>query len=215
MITIPVYNIKGDELEKINLDEKFFDGKVNKALLHQVVLMYQANKRQGTASTKTRKEVSGGGKKPWKQKGTGRARAGSIRSPLWRHGGVVFGPHPHDFGYDLPQKMKKLAVQSSFNAKFNDNELFVLDSIKLISAKTKEFNNIVKNLCPRFADGKNTNLFVLSNIDKNTLLASRNIRGVSVKSDRNFSAYDVLKHKNLIVTKDALNNIVHNLKEAH
>src|SRR3989338_7109463 len=117
MPTFPLYNLEGKETEKVDLPENIFNGKVNRHLLHQAVVMYQANKRQGTAATKTRGEVSGGGKKPWRQKGTGLARAGSNRSPLWRHGGVVFGPHPRDFGFSMPDKMKLDALRSSVNDK--------------------------------------------------------------------------------------------------
>ena len=129
--TLPIYNTEGSQIDKITLDAKVFDGQVNKDAVYQTVLMHRANQRKGLASTKTRGEVSGGGKKPWKQKGTGRARVGSSRSPLWRHGGVIFGPHPRDFSYTIPDKIKKLALKSSLNAKLLENNFLVVDEIKL------------------------------------------------------------------------------------
>src|SRR3990167_90506 len=128
MPSFPVHNSEGKKVEEIDLPEEIFGGRINNAILHQVVLMYQANERQGTASTKERGAVSGGGRKPWRQKGTGRARAGSIRSPLWG-GGVVFGPHPRDFSYSLPKKVKAAALRESMNAKYVAKELSCVDQI--------------------------------------------------------------------------------------
>ena len=144
--TIPLLNQKGDKLSDLPLDEKVFDGEVNKVLLHQVIRMYQANLRQGTHATKTRGEVSGGGKKPWRQKGTGRARAGSIRSPLWRHGGTVFGPQPRDYSYTLPQRMKKSALRSSLNPKVMDGAVVLVDKLGAEKPKTKEFAALLEAL---------------------------------------------------------------------
>ena len=146
MAEIEIYNIKGKSVGKIELDKDIFNGKVNEPILHQVIRMYEANQRQGTASTKTRSEVSGGGRKPWKQKGTGRARAGTIRSPLWRGGGIVFGPHPRDYSYQVPKSVKRLALISSLNAKLNDKNMIVIDEIKLDKAKTKEIAAALRNL---------------------------------------------------------------------
>jgi len=143
---IPIYNMKGKEVESFTLNRKLFDGKVNKALLYQAVLMYNANQRQGSAATKTRGEVSGGGKKPWRQKGTGRARAGSTRSPLWRHGGTVFGPHPRDYSYSLPRKIKRRALLASINSKIRENKIMGIDSVDIEEAKTKKFQAVLDAL---------------------------------------------------------------------
>ncbi len=140
---VPVFDLKGKEVERFQLDKELFTGKVNKGALYQAVLMYNAAKRQGNASTKTRGDVSGGGKKPFKQKGTGQARAGSTRSPLWRHGGSIFGPHPRLYRYDIPKKLKRLAFLSSINSKLNENKLIGLSDVKVAEPKTKAFNAIL------------------------------------------------------------------------
>ena len=139
--TLPMYNSKGKEVGKFELDKELFSGIVNKGVIYQFLMMYNANQRRGTASTKTRANVSGGGKKPYKQKGTGRARAGSTRSPLWRHGGIVFGPHPRDFHYDIPKKVKKLALISSLNSKIAEDKWIGIESIDLPEVKTKHFSD--------------------------------------------------------------------------
>ena len=141
-----VYDVKGKEIESLLLDKKVFSGEVNKKVLYQVIRMYNANQRQGTASTKTRGEVSGGGKKPWRQKGTGRARAGSTRSPLWRHGGVIFGPHPRDHHYDMPVNIKRLGLLSSLNAKINESKMIAVESLDLQEAKTQKLKKIIDAL---------------------------------------------------------------------
>jgi len=202
--TLTVYDfLGGKETRKLGLDEKFFDGFVNKALLHQVALMYQAAKRTGNAATKTRGEVSGGGKKPWKQKGTGRARVGSSRNPLWKGGGVTFGPHPRDYSYELSKKIKKLAVQSAFNGKLKDSELLLIEEIKINEPKTKIF---VKAL-DKFLKSHTSVLFIVDSIDENLKRASRNIPKVLVALPENFNALDILLHKNLVVTEAALKKI--------
>lgn len=181
------------------LDPKVFDGKVNKNVLYQAVHMYQANRRQGSASTKTRAHVSGGGRKPWKQKGTGRARAGSIRSPLWRGGGVVFGPHPKDYSYSLSQGIRTEALRASLNSKYNAKTLFIVDDLVVEKAKTKEFKKVLFSL-----KVKEAALFVLDKIDNNLKLASRNIKGVRLKRADDLNAIDVLSFKTLVLTKPAL-----------
>lgn len=181
------------------LDPMVFNGKVNKAVLYQAVRMYEANRRQGTASTKTRAVVSGGGRKPWKQKGTGRARAGSIRSPLWKGGGVVFGPHPRDYSYTLPQNIRREALRSSLNSKYNEKDLLVLDEIKVDKPKTKEFKKVLDSL-----KLNEKALFVLDKIDENLKLASRNLKEVTLKRADDLNAMDVLKVKKLVLTKPAL-----------
>ena len=141
---IPIFNINGEPVGKEPVDSAVWEGRVNKAVLLQAVAMYRANQRQGSASTKTRGHVSGGGKKPWKQKHTGRARAGSIRSPLWRHGGIVFGPHPRDFSYELPKAIRRLALFESLKGKLQDSKLLILDGLFAEVHKTKPFRNLAK-----------------------------------------------------------------------
>lgn len=201
-LSIPMYDMNGKAAGHYKLDNSIFDGKVNKGLLYQVVLMYNANKRQGTADTKTRGEVSGGGKKPWRQKGTGRARAGSTRSPLWRGGGIIFGPHPRDYHYDLPKKIKALALVSSLNAKVGDKKWIGLEDLKLDEPKTKKFRAVVDALK---IPGKS--LFVLENIDGNIKLASRNLEGVTVKNYRDFNTLDVMKCDTLVMSKGAIEKL--------
>lgn len=186
--------------EKIEgLNPGVFDGKVNKAVLYQAVKMYEANQRQGNASTKTRAVVSGGGRKPWAQKHTGRARAGSIRSPLWKGGGTIFGPHPRDYSYTLPQNIRREALRSSLNSKYNEKDIVVLDEVRVDNPKTKEFKKVL--------DVNKLNekaLFVLDKIDNNLKLASRNLKKVTLKRADDLNALDVLHTKKLVLTKSAL-----------
>lgn len=206
-VSIPIYNSKGKEIEKFELDKELFTGEVNKGVLYQFLNMYNANQRRGTASTKTRGEVSGGGKKPWRQKGTGRARAGSTRSPLWRGGGKIFGPHPRNFHYDIPKKIKKIALLSSLNSKILDEKLIGIGSIELAEAKTKQFQAIVDAL-----KLKGKSLFILDAIDEKIKRASRNIQGVSLKNYKDFNPADVLNCNTVIMSKTALKNIPERLK---
>lgn len=208
MFTLSIFDLTGKETGKIDLDKKIFDGKVNNPLLHQAVVMYQANKRQGTANTKTRSEVSGGNSKPWRQKGTGRARVGSSRSPLWRKGGIVFGPHPRDYSYQLPKKMKRLALISSLNSRLNDNLVQVLSELKVVSPKTKEFAQILKN----FKLNRKA-LFVCDKPDDSLMKSSRNIKVVDLKEWQNINVLDVLNHEHLIITKEALEQLTSRLKK--
>ncbi len=208
MFTLLVSNISGKEVGKVDLDEKIFDGKVNESLIHQVAIMYQANKRQGTASTKTRANVNGGNSKPWRQKGTGRARAGSSRSPLWRKGGVVFGPHPRDYSYQLPKKIKKSALISTINSRLNDNLVKVLDELKVAEGKTKEFVKIVETL-----QLERKILFVCENTQENILRSSSNIKRVNIKRWESINALDVLLHDNVVITQKALENLTQRLKK--
>ncbi|MFH0771241.1 MAG: 50S ribosomal protein L4 [Candidatus Omnitrophota bacterium] len=199
MPEIAVYNTKGQSVGKMELDKNIFNGKVNEAVIYQAIKMYEANLRQGTASTKTRSEVSGGGKKPWKQKGTGRARAGTIRSPLWRGGGVVFGPKPRDYSYSLPKKVKRIALISSLNSKFNDNELLVLEDMKIPTPKTKQIADVLKNL-----KAGRKSLLALDDMDEMLIRASRNIPGLLLRDYKALNAYEVIKQHKLILTKKAL-----------
>lgn len=207
MTTIAVYNSEGKEVEKIKLDADIFDGEVKSDVLHQVILMYQANRRKGLASTQTRGEASGGGRKPWKQKGTGRARAGSIRSPIWRGGGVTFGPKPRDYTYHLPKKIKKVALKYSLNDKINNKKMIVIDKIKIDKPKTKLFVSILDNLK---VNGKT--LLMLDKADSDILRSSHNISRVSVKQASDSNAYDILTNQKLIITKVALEILTQRIK---
>ncbi|MFA6142407.1 MAG: 50S ribosomal protein L4 [Candidatus Omnitrophota bacterium] len=205
--SVSIYNSKGKEVEKFDLSKEIFTGEVNKAVLYQAILMYNANQRQGNASTKTRGDVSGGGKKPFRQKGTGRARAGSTRSPLWRHGGTVFGPHTRDYSYSLPRKIRRLAFLSSLNSKLNEEKVMGLDTIELAVPKTKNFKAIMSAL-----KLVGSTLFVTDVIDHNVLRASRNLREVSVKNYKDINTIDVLKHDNLVMSKTALEKLSERFK---
>jgi len=205
--TVPMYNSKGKEVGKFELNKELFTGEVNKGAIYQFVLMYNANQRGGNASTKTRSDVSGGGKKPWRQKGTGRARAGSNRSPLWRGGGKVFGPHPRDFHYDIPKKIKKVALIASLNAKALDEKLIGIESVELTEAKTKQFQTLLNAL-----KLKGKSLFVLDAIDEKVKRASRNIQKVSLKNYRDFNPVDVLNCDTVVMSKIALEKIPERLK---
>ncbi len=199
MAEVSIYNTNGQVVGKLALNEKIFNGEINEPVLYQVIKMYEANQRQGNASTKTRSDVRGGGRKPWKQKGTGRARAGTIRSPLWRGGGIVFGPHPRDYSYSVPKPIKRLALISSLNAKVKESELIVLDEIKLTKPKTKEFAAILRNLK---ADKKP--LMVLDEKDDIIIRASRNIPNLLLRDYRTLNAYEVIKQQKLILTQKTL-----------
>ncbi|MFA5336611.1 MAG: 50S ribosomal protein L4 [Candidatus Omnitrophota bacterium] len=199
MAELEIYNIKGQSVGKFELDKKVFDGKVNEAILHQVIRMYEANQRQGTADTKTRSEVRGGGKKPWKQKGTGRARAGTNRSPLWKGGGKIFGPHPRDYSYSVPKSVKKLGLVSSLNAKINDNDMIVLDDLKLEKAKTKEFVAVLVKI-----KAEKKPMIVLDKKDESVVRASRNIRSLILRDYKTLNAYEILKQKKVVITQKAL-----------
>ncbi len=199
MMEAILYNSVGEEKGKVNLPA-IFSTKVNIPLLHEVVTAYLANRRKGCASTKTRGEVSGGGRKPWRQKGTGRARAGSIRSPLWRHGGIVFGPKPRDYRQDLPKKKLKKALACALAAKAD--VIKVLENLEIVEPKTKKIIEILKKI----GINSEETVFVLEKIEDNLRLASRNITYLNLVERRNLNAYDVLNCKNLIFTLEALKN---------
>lgn len=208
-MNIPVYNISGKEIETLELDKSVFDGYVNHSLMHQAVVTYLSNQRKGLASTKTRGEVSGGGKKPWRQKSTGRARVGSTRSPLWRGGGKVFGPKPHLFKKDLPKKMKALALKSTLNAKLNDKEIIVLDSLQFNSQKTKDFFKIVVGL--KLANEKVR--FIVEKMSDNLKLGSRNIKDINVEEMDNLTTYGALNCKKIVFTKNSLRGVEDRVKK--
>lgn len=205
--SIPIFNSKGQKIDKFELDKELFSGEVNKGVIYQFIRMYNANQRGGNASTKTRGDVSGGGKKPWRQKGTGRARAGSTRSPLWRGGGKVFGPHPRDFHYDIPKKIKKLALLSSLNSKILDEKLIGIDAVILAEPKTKQFQAIIDAL-----KLQGRSLFILDIVDEKTRRASRNIENVTIKNYKDFNPADVLNCNTIVMSKVALEKIPERLK---
>jgi large subunit ribosomal protein L4 len=184
---------------KMNLSDDVFDIHAKEGVVHSAVVNFLANQRQGTHSTKTKGLVSGGGKKPWKQKGTGRARAGSIRSPLWRTGGIVFGPQPRDYSYKLPKKVKRLALMTAFYRKLADGEVVVIDNFAIEKPKTREMKEILKNLG---LTGKSI-LIVLPEKDNSVVLSARNIPSVSVTRTADLNTYDVIVHNVLLMTKDA------------
>jgi large subunit ribosomal protein L4 len=199
MLEIPMFDSNGSLLEKVPLSEESFGGKVRKVLLRDAIIMYEANRRHGTASTKTRGKISGGGKKPWAQKHTGRARAGSTRSPLWRGGGVVFGPHPRDYSYSIPRKAKKVALYSAILAKLQDNEVVLIDKLEFDCPSTKRMANLLKSV-----GIEDSCLIVIPNRDEAVWKSSRNIYGLMVMVASDLNAYDVVRHKKLLIVKDAL-----------
>lgn len=212
-ITLPIYNSTGKEVDAISLDKKVFDGIVHHSAIYQTITAYRANQRKGLAATKTRGEVSGGGKKPWKQKGTGRARAGSSRSPLWRHGGVVFGPHPRDFSYTLPAKIRNLALKSCLNSKIKENSILVLDSLKIEKPKTKEIIQMLLDLKIKTKELKKNNVLLLLNkIDESVKLSLRNVPFLKFNSASQTNAYEILNCRKLIITKDGLEELTKRLK---
>ena len=205
MFTIPVYNTDGNEIESIKLDEKVFSDKILTPSIYQVIKQFRANQRGGHAATKTRGEVSGGGKKPWKQKGTGRARVGSIRSPLWRHGGVVFGPHPKDFSYSIPKKIKTVALKNVLSAKASESRLIILDDLAITDPKTKVMQGILKNLKINKSD-KGV-LLLVSSIDPQMKRACKNIGNLTMDLPGKVNTYEVLVADKVIMTKSALKDL--------
>ncbi|MBF0521508.1 MAG: 50S ribosomal protein L4 [Candidatus Omnitrophica bacterium] len=204
----PVLDKNGKEKRSIELPDEIFKSRINTYVLHQAVVMYQASLRQGNASTKERSAVSGGGKKPFRQKGTGRARAGSSRSPLWHGGGKIFGPHPRDLGFPLPQKMRQAALRESLNAKVQDKNLICIEDLKEAIKKTKEFAQILKQLK---LNGKI--LAVLDGSDSAIFKASRNIRAFDLTRAQDLNAYDVMKSKKLLVSETALKALLERIQK--
>lgn len=199
MIEHPVLNVRGEQVGTIQLDERVFGIEPNMAVVHQAVVAQQANARRGTHSTKTRGEVAGGGRKPWRQKGTGRARQGSIRAPHWRGGGVVFGPHPRSYHQDLPRKMRRLAMRSALAAKRRANELIVLDELTLPFPRTKEMVRVLEAL--GIEKGA---LFVLAERDPAVLRATANLPKVEAVSVNEMNLLDVLRLPQLVMTRAAV-----------
>ncbi len=198
-----VRDIKNMVKGSVNLPEEIFGLPVRKDILHASVVNYLANQRQGNHATKTKGLVSGGGKKPWKQKHTGRARAGSIRSPLWRGGGTIFGPQPRDYSYRLPKNVKRRAMGEAFSAKVSDGAMTIVDTIAVEKPRTKEMVTILRNLG---LEGKSV-LIVLPEKDDNILLSSRNIPGVNVSRVADLNPYELLAHEMILITKGALDKV--------
>ena len=200
MIKTEIKNLKGEKLKDIELNEKMWNIEPNDAVLHDALVLSLASLRQGTAKTKTRAEVSGGGRKPWKQKGTGRARIGSIRAPHWRGGGTVFGPTPRDYSKKMNKKERRLALLSALSYKFRDKELMVIDDLQLETAKTKDFVSLLKDL--NILDKKV--LFVTHELNDNIILASRNIADVLLLENTEINTLDVVNSDVLVITEECV-----------
>ena len=201
MANVSVYNIEGKEVGSIELNDAVFGVEVNEHLVHMAVVNQLANNRQGTQSAKTRSEVSGGGRKPWRQKGTGHARQGSTRSPQWAGGGVVFAPKPRDYSFKMNKKEKRAALCSALSSKVAESQIIVLDEFKLDEIKTKKFVEVMNNLKASKA------LVVLEGENKNVVLSGRNIPTVKVTATNEINTYDVLKYETLVVTKAAVEKL--------
>ncbi len=199
----PVHNIDGKETGSIDLPDEIFNKPVNTDVIHQAIVMYQASLRQGNASTKERGDKRGGGRKPYRQKGTGRARVGSNRSPLFSGGGITFGPHPRDFGYSIPKKIKMAALKESLNVKFKDQNLLCLDDVSKSFEKTKEFAKALENL-----KIKGKTLAMLDGSDPSLNRVTRNIRSFNQVRSQDVNAYDIMRNKKILITKTALENIL-------
>lgn len=201
MPTVDLFNREGQKVGDIQLSENVFAVEVNESVLHQVVVAQLANKRQGTQSTKTRAEVSGGGRKPWRQKGTGRARQGSTRAPQWIHGGIVFAPKPRSYRMSIPKSMRRVAMKSALSSKVVENEIVVLENLELDMPKTKEMVKMLNTFETKKA------LIVVPESNENVYKSARNIQGATVIPVNNLNVYDILKHEKFIITKDAVAKI--------
>ena len=204
--SIAVHDLTGKSVDKMTLDPLFHEGAVNQDVIYQVVLMYQAGQREGTAATKDRGHVRGGGKKPWKQKGTGRARHASIRSPLWRGGGVTFGPMPRDYSYSVPAQLRRRAVAEGVKDKVSLGKLFMLNRLELDSPKTKTMIAVLRAL------KLEKPLLLVDKKSDNVILASRNIPGVSLKTADEVNALDVVSHRECVMTQSAYTGLLKRLK---
>ena len=202
MPKIDVYNIEGKKVSNIELADSVFGIEPNEKIVHSVLVNYMANQRQGTSNTKPRAEVSGGGRKPWKQKGTGRARQGSIRAPQWFKGGIALGPKPRDYSYRVNKKERRLAVRSVLSSKVLENNLVVVDNMKFDEIKTKNMVSALNNLK---VEGKT--LIVLPEKNENVQKSARNIEGVKTLQVGTINVYDLLKHRNLVVTEDTVKKL--------
>ena len=197
MATVAVYNIEGKEVDKLELNDNVFGVEINEHLVHLAVVSQLANGRQGTQSAKTRSEVSGGGRKPWRQKGTGHARQGSTRSPQWTGGGVVFAPTPRDYSFKLNKKEKRLALKSALTSRLQENKLIVVDELKFDEVKTKNFKQVMDNL--KVEKG----LVILAENDVNTVLSARNLASIDTTLTSQINVYDIMKAGTIVLTKDS------------
>ncbi len=202
MPNVKVYDMAGKEVGEITLADSIFGANINKTVMHMAVKNYLANQRQGTQSTLTRSEVSGGGIKPWRQKGTGRARQGSTRAPQWTHGGVALGPKPRDYSYSLTKKTKRVALKSALSSKVAEESIIVVDSISLDAIKTKSIVNMLSALK---VSGKA--MIVTADADKNVIKSAANIQGIKTAAVNTINTYDLLKYNTLVISKDAVAKI--------
>ena len=202
MPKVALYDITGNQIGDVELNDDIFGVEVNTHVMYEAVKNYLANQRQGTQSAKTRAEVRGGGRKPWRQKGTGRARQGSIRSPQWKGGGVVFAPKPRDYSYKIPKKVKRLALKSALSSKVQDQEIIVVDRLVLEQPKTKEMIKVLSNL----KTGKKT-LILIPERDEAVIRAAANIPGVKTAYVNTINVYDILNCDSFLITKDAVNKV--------
>ena len=201
MAKVAVYNMEGKEVDSIELNDSIFGVEINEHLVHMAVLQQLANNRQGTQKAKTRSEVRGGGRKPWRQKGTGHARQGSTRTPQWTGGGVVFAPVPRDYSFKLNKKEKRAALKSALTSRVEEKKLLVLDELKFDEIKTKNMVNVLKNLNVEKA------LVVTADSDKNVYMSARNIQNVKTLPANTLNVFDVLKYNTVVLTKDAVQKI--------
>ena len=201
MAKVSVYNMEGKEVETMELDDAVFGVEVNEHLVHMAVVQQLANNRQGTQKAKTRSEVRGGGRKPWRQKGTGHARQGSTRAPQWTGGGVVFAPTPRDYSFKLNKKEKRAALKSALSSRVAENKFVVVDELKFDAIKTKDFAKVMSNL------GVEKALVVINDNDTNVVMSAKNIPTVKAASTSTINVYDILKYNTVVVTKDAVNTI--------
>ena len=201
MAVADVYDIKKKKVAKVELNDAVFGAEVNEAIVYDVVKMQLASRRSGTASTKTRHDVSGGGKKPWRQKGTGRARAGTTRSPIWRGGGIVFGPHPRDFSYSIPKKVRKKAVISALSMKLKQDKMLILKDFPMEKISTRIFKSVVDLFDLKKA------LFVLADDDITLQKSSRNIKSIKMIRSEGINVYDILNHEHLVLLEPSIKKL--------
>jgi len=201
MAVADVFNIENKKVAQVDLNDSVFGAEVNESIIYDVVKMQLASRRSGTASTKTRSDVSGGGKKPWRQKGTGRARAGTTRSPIWRGGGIVFGPHPRDFSYSIPKKVRKKAIICALSMKFKENKMLILKDFPMEKISTRIFKGVFDLFSLKKA------LFVLDDDNVFLLKSSRNIKNVKMIRSEGINVYDILNHEHLILLEPSVKKI--------
>lgn len=201
MANVAVYNMEGNEVGSLELNDAVFGVEINEHLVHMAVVQQLANNRQGTQKAKTRSEVSGGGRKPWRQKGTGHARQGSIRAPQWKGGGVVFAPVPRDYSFKMNKKEKRAALKSALTSRVNESKFIVMDNLSLDEIKTKKFKEVLNNL------KVNKALVVLKDNDQKVVMSARNIPAVKTTMTNSLNVYDILKYDTVVITKDAVSAI--------